>query len=350
MRTEYFITMDVHSRTTDSTIRTKPGKLVKRERVNTGIPQIRQIIESVPHPRYVAIEEGSLSGWIYRNVKDLTDKMIVCDPRRNAYIAKDGDKDDPIDSDKLNELLRGGFLKAVHQLESDEKAADKQLIGMYHDRTARRVSEGNQLLSLGKRWGMMLTGAMIRGADARQLLETRLEQAKVPLSIGNMAVGLWTGFHLSGQHEQALYEQVCQLVQNNDMMKRTAELTGYGPIRAATLIAYLDTPWRFRSKSALWKYVGIGLRRESSGDTKVIRVAQDCNRLLRNMVIGAAQTAILQKENEFAERYAQWIKSGLSFRNARRNVARCQVTAIWGMWKSGKAYDPGFIQAPNGQE
>jgi hypothetical protein len=41
-----------------------------------------------------------------------------------------------------------------------------------------------------------------------------------------------------------------------------------------------------------------------------------------------------QKENVFAERYARWIKAELSFRNPRRNVARDQVTAIWGMWKS----------------
>ncbi len=131
-------------------------------------------------------------------------------------------------------------------------------------------------------------------------------------------------------------------------MSRLTELPGYGPIRAATLISHLDTPWRFKSKSALWKYVGIGLRRAKSGEgVSIICVEQACNHLLRNVVIGAAQHAIDQKQNVFAQRYAHWIRAGLSPRNARRNVARDQVTAVWGMWKSDKAFDAGLLHNPS---
>ena len=128
-------------------------------------------------------------------------------------------------------------------------------------------------------------------------------------------------------------------------MSRVAELPGYGPIRSATLISYLDTPWRFKSKAALWKYVGIGLHRQKSGeDLNIIGVEQACNRLLRNVTIGAARSAIEQKRSVFAQRYAHWIHSGLSPGNARRNVARDQVTAIWGMWKSDRAFDASLIR------
>ena len=51
MRTEYFITMDTHCRTTDACVKTARGKLVRREHLSTGIPQLRQLIESVPRPR-----------------------------------------------------------------------------------------------------------------------------------------------------------------------------------------------------------------------------------------------------------------------------------------------------------
>ncbi len=82
-----------------------------------------------------------MAGWLYRNLKPCVDELIVCDPRRNAHVAKDGDKDDPIDAEKLNDLYRGGFLRPVHQLESLERTAVKQIIGMYHDSVTRRVSE-----------------------------------------------------------------------------------------------------------------------------------------------------------------------------------------------------------------
>ena len=348
MATEYFITMDTHCRTTDVCIKTAGGKLVRREHLTTGIPQLRELIESVPHPRRVAFEEGALAGWLYRNLQSTADELIVCDPRRNAHVAKDGDKDDPIDAEKLNNLYRGGFLKVVHQQDSSSKAATKQVIGLYHDRVVHRLGEGNRLLALGKRWGILLKRSTLQEIDARQVLQTRLGEAGAPQHIQMLAGELWDGLEVALRQEQVLYDQVCALVKQDKVMSRVAELPGYGPVRSATLVSYLDTPWRFRSKSALWKYVGIGLHREKSGqDLDVICVEQACNRLLRAVVIGAAQSVIDQKKSVFAERYAQWVRNGLSFRNARRNVARDQVTAIWGMWKSDKAFDVSLISRPS---
>lgn len=342
MRTEYFITMDTHCRTTDVCIKTAGGKLVRRQRVSTGIPQLRALVESVPRPRRVAFEEGSMAGWLSRNLRNHADELIVCDPRRNAHVAKDGDKDDPIDAEKLNNLYRGGFLKPVYQAASDQQAASKQMVGMYHDRVAHRVSEGNKLLALGKRWGVLLKRSDLLGHDGLELLARQL--AGVPEAVQQLARQQWQSLQLAVEQEEGLYAQVCQLVRQTPIMRRAAELPGYGPVRAATLLCYLETPWRFKSKSALWKYVGIGLRREISGaDLNIVRVEQSCNRLLRNMVIGAAQNAIEQKENVFARRHARWIAGGIAERNARRNVARDQVSAIWGMWKSDRAFDPDLI-------
>jgi transposase len=348
MRTEYFITMDTHCRTTDACIKTAHGKLVGRVHLSTGIPQLRELIESVPRPRRVGFEESSMAGWLYRNLKGCADELIVCDPRRNAHIAKDGDKDDPIDAEKLNDLYRGGFLKPVHQLDSLEKVAVKQIIGMYHDRVAHRVGEGNHLLSLGKRWGVMLQRSRLLREDGQAWLKSVLENAAVPAEIVLLAEDLRQSVVRAVEQEESLHGKVHRITEGNKMMSRVAELPGYGPIRAATLISHLDTPWRFKSKSALWKYVGIGLRREKSGDgLAVIKVEQSCNRLLRNVVIGAARTAIQQKENVFAQRYARWIGAGVSPRNARRNVARDQVTAVWGMWKSDSAFDAKLICGPS---
>jgi transposase len=343
--------MDTHCRTTDACIKTAGGKLVKREHLSTGIPQLRELIESVPRPRRVIFEEGSIAGWLYRNLKGYADEVIVCDPRRNAHVAKDGDKDDAIDAEKLNDLFRGGFIKTVHQQDSVEKAAVKQIVGMYHDRVARRISEGNQLLALTKRWGVMLRRQSLLEEQGQVWLASQLTQAKVPPRIVAIAEDLWKSFKQALDQEQKLHEQLCQLARQDKMMSRVKELPGYGPVRAATLISYLDTPWRFKSKSALWKYVGIGLKRHKSGEgMDFIGVEQSCNRLLRNVVIGAAQSAIDQKQNVFFKRYAHWMMAGQSSRNARRNVAREQVTAVWAMWKSDEAFDAGLIHDPSEKE
>jgi transposase len=346
MRTEYFITMDTHCRSTDICIKTRRGKLVRRDHVATRVPQLRQVIESVPRPRYLAFEEGSLAGWLYRSVSDCADEVLVCDPRRNAHVAKDGDKDDAIDAAKLNDLYRAGFLKAVHQQDQAQTAAAKQMIGTYHDRVSHRVSEGLKLMWKCRRWGVMLSRTGLIRLKEEGLLKL-LEGAKMPQSIIGVCTDQWRAFQLALDQERKLHEQVRALATRDKVMRRVAELPGYGPIRAATLIGYLDTPWRFKSKSALWKYVGIGLRREKSGtDLDIVRVEQACNRLLRNVTIGAAQSAIEQKENVFARRYGHWIGAGQSHRNARRNVARDQVTVIWGMWKTDKAFDQRMLADP----
>jgi transposase len=344
MRTAYFITMDTHCRTTDICVKTGHGKLIRREKVSTGIPQLREVIESVPRPRHVAFEEGAMAGWLFRNLKGCADELIVCNPRRNALVAKEGDKDDPIDAEKLNDLYRSGHLRPVHQLDESQKAAAKQVIGMYHDRVAHRVAEGNQLLALCRRWGVLTHCLRLLESDGRQWLKTQLDTAQAPSTVVSMALDQWKTLERAAEQEQALHKQVCRMVKSDKVMSRVTDLPGYGPVRAATLITYLDTPWRFKSKSALWKYVGIGLRREKSGNgPQFIHVEQCCNRLLRCMVIGAAQCAIDLKDNAFAKRHADWIGSGVSKKNARRNVARDQVTAIWGMWKTDKAFDPKLI-------
>jgi transposase len=340
--------MDTHCRTTDVCVKTGKGKLIRREHLSTGIPQLRELIESVPRPRRVAFEEGAMAGWLFRNLKDSADEMIVCDPRRNALVAKDGDKDDPIDAEKLNDLYRSGHLRQVHQLDESQKAAAKQVIGMHHDRVAHRVAECNQLLALCRRWGLVTSRSRLSKADGPEWLKARLQEAQAPQVVVDMALDQCKSLERAAEQEQTLYKQVCQMAKSDKVMSRVCELPGYGPVRAATLVAYLDTPFRFKSKSALWKYVGIGLRREKSGGgSEFLCVEQSCNRLLRCMVIGAAQRAIEQKNNVFARRYARWIAAGLSRRNARRNVARDQVTAIWGMWKSDKAFDPKLICDPS---
>jgi len=76
-------------------------------------PHLREVIESVPRPRRVTFEESSMAGWLYRNLVAFANEIVVCDPRRNAHIAKDGDKDDAIDAEKLNNLYRSGHLRVV---------------------------------------------------------------------------------------------------------------------------------------------------------------------------------------------------------------------------------------------
>ena len=68
--------------------------------------------------------------------------MVVCDPHRNALIAKDG----VLDRRKLAALYRGGFIKPVHHSAALERSLFKQHVQLYHDLVARGVGEAQKII------------------------------------------------------------------------------------------------------------------------------------------------------------------------------------------------------------
>ncbi len=135
------------------------------------------------------------------------------------------------------------------------------------------------------------------------------------------------------------------LAEKEQVIRRFKELPGMGWVRSATFFVYVDTPWRFKSKQALWKYLGIGLERWHSGQGPMrVRVVRSYNRTLKGMILGAAQKAIGLRDNPFADQYRTWIEGGLSPCNSRRNVARSLASTLWGMWKSGSKYRPELVR------
>jgi transposase len=155
---------------------------------------------------------------------------------------------------------------------------------------------------------------------------------------------LWTSYDAVVAQEEEWRRRLVRAAQQVELLRRFEDLPGVGWIRAATLYAYLDTPWRFRSKEALWKYLGIGLERKHSGQgPEHLGVPRRAHRLLKSTILGAARSAAAQKDNPFADLYRRWLGQGLSAQLARRNVARRLAATLWGLWKNGSAYRPDWV-------
>ena len=65
----------------------------------------------------VTFEEGTWAAWLYDVLKPHVDKLVVCNPRKNALL-KDGNKSDRIDAHKLADRLRLDDLKPVYHGET----------------------------------------------------------------------------------------------------------------------------------------------------------------------------------------------------------------------------------------
>jgi transposase len=275
------------------------------------------------------------------------EKAVACDPRKNALVAGGGgsDKDDAIDAQKLCDLYLGHYVKAVHHGESLARQVGKQAVGLYHERVIHRVRSANKVMGLMKRWGIMAREKDFQRQEQREklLAGLRVGNACEQRAAGHMQL-LLKSYDEALAEEKQMHREVETLGKQEEVVVRWEAIPGIGWIRGMTLLAYLDTPWRFRSKQALWKYMGIGLVRErsGSGDTRV-HVPLACNRVLKGTILGAAETVIMRKAGAFYRRYEGWMDTGLSFRNARRNVARDIAQTLWSMWKNGRGYDERLI-------
>lgn len=339
----YVISLDVHCQTTEVTVFTPSGRIRHRDRVATCIPELRALIEAVPRPRHVVMEEGSLADWLIRNLSADADAVISCDPRRNALIAKESDKDDPIDSEKLGRLYQGGFVRKVHHAETAERAAFKEPAGLYHDRVRNRVRQANRIIGQFRRHGVMVRESIFADpAERQRVLEPLPKRAMLQIQFHV----LWHGYDAAVEQETVLRRRLVQAARQESQIRRFCDLPGVKWIRAATIYAYLDTPFRFKRKSSLWKYMGIGLQRRHSGQGPVqVGVPFAVNRTLKNAILGAAMSAVAARSNPFADQYERWIHGGLTPRIARRNVARSLATTMWGMWKNRSVYRPERVGA-----
>jgi transposase len=341
MKPACFIGMDTHCQFCEIAAVNARGAIVEKDRCATSIPALLEVIQRVPRPRQLVIEEGPLAGWLWRHLHQAVERMVVSEPRRNRLIALDGDKDDDLDAEKLAQLLRGGYVKAVHQVETLARGLFKQHVSLYHYRVRQRVREGLRISSLFRQHGVMVReNAFVTAAD-RPALQARLPAAT---TFPEMLPLLWSSYDAAVEHEEQWRRRLVQLAKGEEVIARFTALPGISWIRAATLYAYLDTPWRFRSKAALWKYLGIGLERKPSGQgPEYLGVPTRAHRLLKGTILGAARSAVASGDKPFAELYGRWLQQGLSSKLARRNVARAQVATLWGLWKNGSAYRPDWV-------
>ena len=344
MGTEYHIALDVHVSFCEMAVATTSGKIVARNRCKTNIPALVEIIENVKRPRKLAFEEGPLADWLARNLSEHVKEVFVCEPRRNRLIAKDGDKDDDIDAEKLAQLYRGGYLKRVHQIGSLERSLLKQHVAYYHHCVRERVRQGNQLVALLRRHGVFVPAASL--LEPQKLSES-LSQLPKSMVLRNNVDQKLQMYRLLREQEVDNRRVLVQLARREEVVRRFTEIPGVGWVRAITFFVYVDTPHRFRTKSALWRYCGIGLKRKHSGKGPMRSQLDHLgNRRLKNLLLGAAKSAASSKDSPYAVKYDQWRqKEHMHPSTAQRNVARSIAATMLALWKSGQGFDASLVNS-----
>lgn len=108
---KYYIGLDAHSTTSTFAVVDKNGQCVLRETVKTSEQSLVHVINKLHGERHMAFEESSISQWLYLQLKEKVDHLLICNP---TYVAKkQGAKTDFRDALHLAQELRTNHLQAV---------------------------------------------------------------------------------------------------------------------------------------------------------------------------------------------------------------------------------------------
>jgi transposase len=130
------------------------------------------------------------------------------------------------------------------------------------------------------------------------------------------------------------------------------QIPSIGPIRAALLLALIQTPHRVRTKRQLWSYSGLALETRNSAEYSMVHgqlrrskkilairgLNKNHNHDLKNIFKGAAIRAAAVT-GPFQEFYASLIAKGIKPPMARLTLARKIAAITLLVWKKGVRFD-----------
>jgi transposase len=340
-----YIGVDCHISTLDFAVVTKMGRVKNKARVKTSVKEFMEFVKTVPKPRQIFIEEGTLANWLLETSMRYGEKLIITDPKTNKWISKSMNKDDAIDAEKLAHLARGGYVKAIYH-PVNKKRRFKELVFAYHDTVKSQTRIKNKLKARFRAEGIPCTGMTVFSEHSRNEWRNKLPNNQIARLIAD---ALWKQLDQLHETKKTLRKNIGTESRQYPEIKRFMKVPGIGLIHASTIVAIIDTPYRFSNIKKLWMYAGIGLAERSSGGTVYSkRLTREYNRQLKDAVKKAVEAAIGAKDNQFKRQFLRLtIEQGLPVHKAKLTVARSILATIYGMWKNGEEYDPDIAKKRN---
>jgi transposase len=341
-----YIGLDVHQATISVAVQDCAGQLVMEAILETKAETILQFIHGLRGSLHVTLEEGTCAAWLHDLLKPHVAKVVVCDPRKNASM-KAGNKNDRIDARKLADLLRSGLLSAVYHGENGVRTL-RELARSYLTLTRDTTRVMNRLKALYRSWAIPCAGQRVYAPLYRSEWLGKITEAGVHRRAEIYYQQLDALRWLREQVRRDLMTEG----RKHSAMKLLRQIPSIGPIRAALLIALMQTPHRFRTKRQLWAYCGLALKTSTSGEYRIVEgqlkrsrkflairgLNANHNHDLKNIFKGAA-TRAAAVPGPFQEFHAGLVARGMKPTMARLTLARKIAAITLIVWKKGVGFD-----------
>ena len=339
-----YIGMDVHTATISAAVRDSSGNLVMEATLETKAETILEFVHGLRGSLHVSFEEGTCAAWLHDLLKPHVTAVLVCDSRKNALL-RVGNKNDREDARKLSELL---FLNKLHSVYHGETGIRtlKELARSYLTITRDLTRVMNRLKAIYRGWGIACAGQQVYAPGYRAEWLAKITEA----SVRRRAEIYYQQFDTLAALRQEVRRQLLAESRRHPAMRLLRQIPSIGPIRAALLIALMQTPHRFRTKRQLWAYCGLALRTYDSGEYRFVGgqlkrsrkavtirgLNKNHNHDLKNIFKGAA-TRAAATVGPFQKFYEARLASGMKPPMARLTLARKIAAITLLVWKKPTA-------------
>jgi transposase len=288
------------------------------------------------------LENGGWAGIIHDAVKDVAEEVLVCDPTRNALIAQADDSDDRCDAKRLTLLARTNALHAIY-IPAEPFRTLRSLVNYESCQTNMLIALMLRLKAFCRKHGVPYQGKSIYRHKGRETVIARFPTGGARFQITSL-FRLLNGIR---QERLVLRRELRRLSRTIPAIKRLQTVPGIGPVVGRVLAAWIAEPTRFKSRSALAAYAGLGLKRDVSnwrpGKEHASRRGQ---REIKRVLFLAARAVIRSGNNALAQRYQARRAAGWEDGKAIRDLARKILFASCQVWKTKQEYDNGRINVP----
>jgi transposase len=291
-----------------------------------------------PHAERIALETGSLSSWLWHELKAAGFPVVCLDARHaKAALSMRINKTDRNDTRGLAELIRMGWYREA-KVKSMESRQIRALLAARSKLVDLRRDLENQMRGLLKSLGLIIGKSGVRVLPSR--IAALLRDAPHLRSLIDPL--MTTHSTLAGQI--ATYDlQVRELAKTDQTIGRLMTVPGVGPVTALAFASTVDDPHRFARATDVSAYLGLTPRRYQSGELdRNGRISKRGDRLTRSYLFEAANVLIsVVRRPSPLKSWATKLVERIGRKKTTLAVARKLAVILHCIWTDGTEFDWG---------
>lgn len=328
---KYFIGLDAHSSTSTFAVLNQDGECILRKTVDTSEKNLWHVIENLNGERILTFEESTISQWLYISLRDKVDRLLVCNP---TFVAKKpGAKTDFRDAIHLANELRCGHLREVYHDDSHWVQLRTSVSG-YLDIIQEIVRFKNRLKSVFRANGLKTDeNDFYKNKD--RVKEFKNESARF------VSENLFHQVEFLEQEKIKYLEWFKSNQKKYRPIRNLMTIPGISLIRANIATAIICQPARFKNKHQFWGYCMLVRHIQESGGKIYGNKRVHGRRELRDIFIGAAESA-MRSDSTLRDYYESLRAKGTSHKDAKVALARKVASLTLNLLKNNDTYNDNY--------